>query len=170
VTVADETRAWIEEVVVGLDLCPFAAAPLRDGRVRIALSEAREPERLASDLADELRRLDRASASELETTLLVHPHALRDFDDYNQFLAAADAVLEKLGLVGTIQIASFHPDYCFDGVASDDPANATNRSPHPMLHLLREASVAEAVASHPDPDAIPARNAAKLRLRDRPPA
>jgi hypothetical protein len=166
--VVAETREWIEKVVVGLELCPFAAQPLREGRVRIQVSEATTPEDLASDLASELARLEREPAAELETTLLVHPRVLLAFEDYNRFLDVADMLLEELGLVGAIQIASFHPGYRFAGAPPDDPANATNRSPHPMLHLLREESVADAVRSHPDPLGIPRRNAEKLRLRARP--
>ena len=156
-------RAWVEEFVVGLALCPFAAEPLAAGRVRFALSPARTPEALADDLADELARLDRTAPEELETTLLLAPHALPRFEDFNAFLDVVDLLLEKLSLVGVLQVASFHPDYRFAGAAIDDPAHASNRSPVPMLHLLREASVARAAASHPDPRGIPARNAARLR-------
>jgi len=161
----EETRTWIEDVVVALDLCPFAAAPLREGRVRFRVSDATTAGELASHLSDELRRLDREAPEAIETTILLHPHVLRDFEEYNRFLDVADWLLGRLGLAGTIQIASFHPDYRFAGAAPDDPANATNRSPHPMLHLLREASVEAAVRSHPDPRGIPRRNAEKLRLR-----
>ena len=162
-----ETREWIERVVVGLDLCPFAAEPLREERVRLRVSDARTPEHLASDLADELARLDREPPSVIETTLLIHPRVLLDFQDFNQFLDVGDLLLGRLGLVGEIQIVSFHPDYRFTGAAVDDPANATNRSPHPMLHLLREDSVAAATRTHPDAEGIPRRNAEKLRLRAR---
>ncbi len=174
-----ETRVWIERVVVGLELCPFAAEPLDRGRVRFAVSEAEDAEALAADLADELARLDREPAEVLETTILVHPTALRAFDDYNRFLDAVDLLLESLSLVGTIQVASFHPDYRFRGADPDDIANATNRSPHPMLHLLREESIARATRTHSDAKGIPARNVERLRalgwdglvrLRGRPPA
>ena len=163
-----ETREWTLRFVVGLDLCPFAAEPLREERVRFRVSDARTPERLASDLAEELARLDREPRSTIETTLLIHPEVLQGFAASNQFLDVGDLLLEELGLVGEIQIVGFHPDYCVSGAAADDPANATNRSPHPMLHLLREESVAEATRAHPDPEGIPRRNAEKLRLRARP--
>lgn len=162
-----ETRDWIEQVVVGLDLCPFAGLPLREERVRLQVSEARTPEQLASDLAAELARLDREPRSAIETTLLVHPHVLRDFEAFNQFLDVADLLLDKLTFAGEIQIVGFHPDYCFAGALTDDPANATNRSPYPMLHLLREESVAAASQLHADPEGISWRNAVKLRLRAR---
>lgn len=160
---ARETREWIERVVIGLELCPFAAEPWREGRVRIAVSAAADPSALAEDLVDELRRLDRTPAEELETTLLAHPGVLGDFADYNDFLDVCDWLLERLDWVGTFQIASFHPDYRFAGAADDDVANATNRSPHPMLHLLREASVERALRSYPAPAEIPRRNAERLR-------
>ena len=162
-----ETREWIERVVVGLDLCPFAAEPLGEERVRFRMSDASTPERLASDLAEELARLDREPRSAIETTLLIHPQALLDFEVFNQFLDVGDALLEDLALDGKIQIVGFHQNYRFAGAAADDPANATNRSPHPMLHLLREESVAEAIQAHPDPEGIPRQNAEKLRLRAR---
>jgi hypothetical protein len=161
--VLEETRDWIEQVVVGLGLCPFAESPLRADRVRIVVSDARDAEALARDLAREIAHLDREPAERVETTVLVHPHALAHFEDFNRFLDVGDLLLERLGCVGEIQIASFHPDYCFAGASSEDVANATNRSPYPMLHLLREASVARAVAAHPDPGGIPARNAERLR-------
>lgn len=164
-----ETRAWVEGIVIGLDLCPFAGEPWREGRVRLRVSDAETPERLAVHLEEELARLDREPVTAIETTLLIHPYVLVEFDAYNQFLDVADHLLEELGLVGKIQIASFHPDYRFAGAPVDDPANATNRSPHPMLHLLREESVAVATRSHPDPKGIPARNAEKLRRRARRP-
>jgi hypothetical protein len=156
-------RAWLEDFVVGLSLCPFAAEPLAAGRVRFAVSRAESPEALSGDLARELTRLDREPADRIETTLLLVPRALARFEDFNRFLDVVDMLLEKLSLVGTLQVASFHPDYRFAGASADDPANATNRSPVPMLHLLREESVARAVRSHPDPSGIPARNAARLR-------
>ena len=165
-----ETRAWLERVVVGLDLCPFAAEPLRAGRVRLRVSDAEQPEQLASDLEEELARLDREPPAALETSLLVHPRALLDFEAFNQFLAVADFLLDKLELAGEIQVVGFHPCFRFADAPADDPANATNRSPHPMLHLLRETSVAEAVRMHPDPQGIPARNARKLRRLARRPA
>jgi hypothetical protein len=162
-SVIAETRGWIEDVVIGLDLCPFAGEPMRSGRVRFVVSSAAGPEELSRDLAEELARLDREPPEKIETTLVVHPRALRRFEDFNLFLDAVDLLLEKLSLVGTIQVASFHPDYCFAGVDPDDVANATNRSPYPMLHLLREESVGRATSAHPDPEGIPERNVQRLR-------
>jgi hypothetical protein len=154
------TRQWLEEVVIGLNLCPFARKELVNHRVRFVVSAADSEDDLLMDLQAELRFLE--EHPETETTLLVHPHALADFDVYNDFLAAADGLLEVLQLDGIYQVASFHPDYRFAGTGAEDAGNYTNRSPFPMLQLLREASVERAVDSHPDPDAIPARNIALM--------
>jgi hypothetical protein len=157
-----ETRAWVERVVIGLKLCPFAPAPALKGLIRYAKSDAETPEALLEDLAAELQHLVASPPEELETTLLVHPRALQDFQGFNDFLGVADEMLELLGLVGEIQIASFHPDYQFEGTRPDDIGNATNRSPYPTLHLLREASIERAVQSFGDTDAISAANIATL--------
>lgn len=159
-----ETRAWVERAVIGLNLCPFARAAQVKGQVRYAASDARDEEALLADLHSELGRLAAADPAEIDTTLLVHPHVLGDFLAYNDFLDRADAALDALGLAGMLQVASFHPDYCFAGSTADDIANATNRSPHPTLHLLREASVERAVAAFPNAAAIYEANVARLRL------
>jgi uncharacterized protein len=157
-----KTRDWIGAVVVGLNFCPFARPVLEANRIRYALSDAVDAESLSHDLQDELLRLSNTDRAAVETTLLIHPHALPHFPDYNDFLADTDDVLERLGLVGVIQIASFHPHYQFEGTGIDDAENATNRSPFPMLHLLREASVTE-VNDEAKVAAIPRRNVALLR-------
>ncbi len=157
------TRRWLERAVLGLELCPFARGPYEGGRVRIAVSAATGADELAGDLERELKTLADSEPSRLETTLLVHPGALVDFLEYNDFLDVADALLDVLDLAGTLQVASFHPDYRFADVAADDPANCTNRSPFPTLHLLRESSVERAVEACDDPDAIYRRNIETLR-------
>jgi hypothetical protein len=157
-----ETRAWVERVVVGLRLCPFAPAPLAAGRVRFVVSAAGDVEALLADLVAELNRLVETAAAEIETTLLIHPHVLTDFLDYNDFLAEADSAVAALDLEGVVQIASFHPDYRFAGSAPDDIANATNRSPHPVLQLLREASIEAALAGVARPDSIYEANIATM--------
>jgi hypothetical protein len=157
-----DTRRWIERAVIGLNLCPFAKAVVARGQVRYLLSGATTPEALLEILGEELLRLRHTPAEEIDTTLIVHPAVLADFLDYNDFLDDADALVEQLGLDGELQVASFHPQYQFAGSEPDDIANATNRSPWPTLHLLREDSVARAVAAFPDPDAIVERNIATL--------
>lgn len=152
------TRTWLERAVIGLNLCPFAKAVYVKRQVRFVLCEATTTDALRDVLEAELRLLHATPAEQVDTTLIVHPHALQDFFDYNQFLDEADALIEALALDGEIQVASFHPDYQFAGTAHDDVGNCTNRSPHPTLHLLREASIDRAVAAFPDPDAIVERN------------
>jgi hypothetical protein len=159
----DLTRQWIERVVIGLNLCPFAKAVQTKGQVRYALSQAREAEALLTDLVAEFERLRDTPAELIDTTVLVHPWVLNDFLDYNDFLDIADAALVELDLEGILQVASFHPGYQFADSAPDDIENHTNRSPFPMLHLLREDSIDRAVAAYPDPDAIIERNQATMR-------
>jgi len=161
------TRRWLEAAVIGLNLCPFARAPLVGGRIRFSVSRAEMEEALLDDLQSELRRLVAASPEECETSLLIHPHVLADFADYNDFLDAADKVLKRWKLVGHIQIASFHPDYQFSGTLTDDMGNFTNRSPYPMLHRLREDSIEHALAAYLEPDRIYKRNIETLRALGR---
>lgn len=157
------SRRWIERFVVGLQLCPFAAPVLRDNQLRIAVCEATELPELASAVLDEFDILQRTPEKELATSVLVFSRALADFDDYLDFLAFAEELLAECGLEGTFQIASFHPDYRFEGAPADDIANFTNRSPYPMLHFLREDQVGRLLERYPDPDLIPERNIDRLR-------
>jgi uncharacterized protein len=157
------TRRWIERAVIGLDLCPFARSVFETGGIRYVVSDARDRDALVAVLDVELRRLQATPLSECETVLLIHPHVLEDFLDYNDFLDVADATLEALELVDDIQIASFHPRYQFADTSPDDVENCTNRSPYPLLHLLRQASVDRAVAVFPDTATIYEANVATLR-------
>lgn len=158
-----DTRRWIEHAVIGLNLCPFAKAVVAKGQVRYVLSDAATPEALLESLGEELVLLRDTSVDIIDTTLIVHPRVLADFLDYNDFLDDADALVAELDLEGMLQVASFHPQYQFAGSEPDDIENFTNRSPWPTLHLLREDSVARAVAAYPDPDAIVERNIETLR-------
>ena len=159
----EDTRRWLEAAVIGLNLCPFAKAVHVKDQIRWVLSEARQPETLLAELVQELQFLADADPQQVETTLLVHPHVLGDFFDFNDFLDLADAALVELGLEGTLQVASFHPSYQFADSEPDDIANCTNRSPYPTLHLLREASIERAVASVPDAADIYERNIRTLQ-------
>lgn len=153
-TVIAETRAWLERAVIGLNLCPFAKAVHAKGQVRYVVSDATEPEALLAQLLDEMQRLVATDPAEVDTTLLIHPQVLGDFYDFNDFLGLAEEALAHAGLEGVLQVASFHPAFQFAGTEPDDITNATNRSPYPTLHLLREASVDRAVAAFPEADAI----------------
>ena len=157
-----DTQRWLERIVIGLNLCPFAKAVVAKQQVRYVLSDATTPEALLETLGEELVRLRDTPATEVDTTLIVHPHVLTDFLDYNDFLDDADGLVEELELEGLLQVASFHPRYQFAGTDPDDIGNYTNRAPWPTLHLLREDSVSRAVEAFPDPEAIAERNIATL--------
>ncbi len=161
--VIDDTRRWVSSLVIGLNLCPFARRVFEAGKIRYVVSEAVEEGALAEDLTGELRWLASCPATSVETTLLIHPRALPDFLDYNEFLGVGERLVGDLGLQGIIQIASFHPGYQFAGTDPGAVENYTNRSPYPMLHLLREASITAVAADADELLAIPRRNAETLR-------
>jgi uncharacterized protein len=150
------TRAWVDSVVVGLNLCPFARREIATGRVRFAATAANSEESLLEELQAELELLDKDNS--VETTLLIHPNTLQKFSDYNQFLERAEELLRRQGFEGTYQIASFHPDYQFSQTGEDDAENYTNRSPFPMLHIIKEESIRAALDNYPDSGEIPERN------------
>ena len=150
----EDTRRWLERAVIGLNLCPFAKAVHVKQQIHYALSHAQGVNELRDELVTQLRELVNLNADVRETTLLIVPTVLRDFLDFNDFLAQAEEALKALDLEGVIQIASFHPNYQFAGTRADDITNFTNRSPYPTLHLIREASIDRAVDAFPDPEAI----------------
>jgi hypothetical protein len=161
--VIDTTRRWISGIVIGLNLCPFARRVFQADRIRYVVTEAEDEEALRTDLAGELVALASAPIETVETTLLIHPRVLGDFSSYNDFLDAGQRLLGRLGLRRDIQIASFHPGYQFAGTEPEAVENYTNRSPYPMLHLLREISITT-IADDPDGLAeIPRRNIQTLR-------
>ena len=151
-------RRWIEQAVIGLNLCPFAKAVYVKNQVRFVVSAAQHLDGLLEDLDRELDFLAASDPEEIDTTLLIHPTLLPDFLDFNDFMQLAEAAVDEHGLEGVIQIASFHPAFQFEGTAADDIGNFTNRAPFPTLHLLREASIARAVAAFPEAETIYQRN------------
>ncbi|WP_416139940.1 DUF1415 domain-containing protein [Halomonas sp. HK25] len=157
----DATRAWVETFVVARNVCPFAGREVDRDTIRYVAVDAGDWESALLALVAECERLDEIPT--IETTLLVLTAGLEAFDDYLDFLAIAEALLAEQGYEGTYQLASFHPDYCFEGAEPQDAANFTNRSPFPMLHLLREAGLEQALEHYPDPEAIPERNVAAMR-------
>ena len=163
VNAIDDTTAWLEKAVIGLNLCPFAKAVHSKGQIRWVLSDAIAPMALLELLVQELQRLAAADPEAIDTTLIVHPQVLQDFLDFNDFIGVAEEALEELGLDGVLQIASFHPQFQFAGTDIDDITNATNRSPYPTLHLLREDSVERAVAAFPEAEDIFERNMATMQ-------
>lgn len=156
-------REWIEKAVIGLNLCPFAKAVYVKNQVRLVVSTARHLDGLLEDLDRELDFLAAADPDEIDTTLLIHPTLLPDFLDFNDFMQLAEAAVDEHGLDGVIQIASFHPNFQFEDTAPDDLGNYTNRAPFPTLHLLREASIARAVAAFPEAETIYQRNIETLQ-------
>ena len=157
------TVRWMEKAVIGLNLCPFAKAVHVKRQIRYVVSDAATPEALLEQLMDELQHLADADPEKLDTTLLIHPNVLQDFEDYNEFLDVADAALEDMQLDGELQVASFHPEYQFADTEKNDIDNYTNRSPYPTLHLLREESVERAVDAFPEASEIFEKNIATLR-------
>jgi hypothetical protein len=153
-----DIKRWLERAVIGLNLCPFAKAVHVKGLIRYAISEATTTAELLLDLKNELNSLANIDLADVsvayDTTLLIAPHCLQDFLDFNDFLSKADKLIAKMKLEGTLQLANFHPQYQFAGTAPDDITNFTNRAPYPTLHLLRESSVDQAVAAFPEAEAI----------------
>jgi hypothetical protein len=160
-TVIENTRQWLDAVVVGLNFCPFANRELRRNAVRFAVNGSGDIGDALQQLILECGILD--AKPETETTLLILPEGYAEFLDYLDLVGMAEDLLAEQGYEGIYQVASFHPDYCFADAEADDAANYTNRSPFPMLHLLREASLDTAIDSHPDIDSIPVNNMKKAR-------
>ena len=156
------TRHWLEKAVIGLNLCPFAKAVYVKNQVRLVVSKARHADDLLEELDRELDLLVATPADEIDTTMLIHPTLFDDFLDFNDFLEVAEGVVDEHGLDGVIQLASFHPQFQFDGTEPDDISNYTNRAPFAVLHLLREESVERAVEAFPQADAIFDANIATL--------
>jgi uncharacterized protein len=157
-----QTRRWLEKAVIGLNLCPFAKAVYVKNQVRLVVSQARHADDLLEELDRELVLLVATSAEQIDTTLLIHPTLFDDFLDFNDFLEVAEGVLDEHGLEGVIQLASFHPQFQFDGSEPDDIGNYSNRAPFSILHLLREESVERAVAAYPEAETIFEKNVETL--------
>jgi uncharacterized protein len=160
--VLQKTRHWLEKAVIGLNLCPFAKAVYVKNQVRLVVSQARHADDLLEELDRELVLLVATSAEQIDTTLLIHPTLFDDFLDFNDFLEVAEGVLDEHGLEGVIQLASFHPQFQFDGSGPDDIGNYSNRAPFSILHLLREESVERAVAAYPEAETIFEKNVETL--------
>ncbi|WP_333873308.1 DUF1415 domain-containing protein [Methylobacter sp.] len=150
------TQAWLKSVIIEYGICPFAKRELERGSIYFSVNHDRELEQCLLHLMDECERLN--TETDIETTLLIYAEAFSEFDDYLDFVEIAESLLTEQGYEGTYQLASFHPDYCFQGSDQYDASNYTNRSPYPMLHLLRETSIEQAVAEYPDPENIPQHN------------
>ena len=160
--VLERTRQWLEKAVIGLNLCPFAKAVYVKNQVRLVVSHARHADGLLEELDAELDVLAATPAEEIDTTLLIHPTLFDDFLDFNDFLEVAEGVVVEHRLEGVIQLASFHPEFRFEGTEPDDIGNYTNRAPFAIIHLLREDSVERALQAFPDAEMIFGQNIATL--------
>jgi hypothetical protein len=160
--VREAVESWLEAVVVGLNLCPFAAPVIRAQGVRIVVGEGETPEDGVQLALEEAVRLLEDVEPSVSTTLVALPRGAQDFERFLDIVATVEEALDEAGAAGVLQVATFHPDYQFEGTEPEDVTNYTNRAPVPILHLLREADVEEAVDSHSDPEGIPERNMARL--------
>jgi len=160
-TVISRTKNWLSTFIIQHNICPFAKREFERNSIHYEVVASHQLEEQLQALIQACRQLD--ANSDIETSLLIYPDGLINFDDYLDFLALANALMHKQGYEGVYQLASFHPDYCFEGAEQEDASNFTNRSPYPMLHLIREASLEKVLANFTDPENIPLRNIEYLR-------
>ncbi|EJC1445720.1 DUF1415 domain-containing protein [Vibrio parahaemolyticus] len=160
--ITQQVDQWLIDVVIGLNLCPFAAKPQRNKQIKIFVSEATQEEALLEDILLQLIELSTTEPEKLETTLVVVPNMLQDFWDYNFCIDWVEGLIKQQDWEGIFQVATFHPDYCFGGAAPEDDENLTNRSPHPIFHLIREESMEKVLKHYPDPESIPDTNIARV--------
>ena len=160
--ITEQVDQWLNDVVIGLNLCPFAAKPQRNKQIKIFVSEASQEEALLEDILLQLIELSNTKPEKLETTLVVVPNMLQDFWDYNFFIDWVEGLIKQQDWEGIFQVATFHPDYCFGGAEPEDDENLTNRSPYPVFHLIREESMEKVLKHYPDPESIPDTNIARV--------
>ncbi|EJH2588678.1 TPA: DUF1415 family protein [Vibrio parahaemolyticus] len=160
--ITQQVDQWLNDVVIGLNLCPFAAKPQRNKQIKIFVSEATQEEALLEDILLQLIELSTTEPEKLETTLVVVPNMLQDFWDYNFCIDWVEGLIKQQDWEGIFQVATFHPDYCFGGAAPEDNENLTNRSPYPIFHLIREESMEKVLKHYPDPESIPDTNIARV--------
>ncbi|AEX21771.1 MULTISPECIES: DUF1415 domain-containing protein [Vibrio] len=160
--ITQQVDQWLNDVVIGLNLCPFAAKPQRNKQIKIFVSEASQEEALLEDILLQLIELSNTEPEKLETTLVVVPNMLDDFWDYNLFIDWVEGLIKQQDWEGIFQVATFHPDYCFGGAEPEDDENLTNRSPYPIFHLIREESMEKVLKHYPDPESIPDTNIARV--------
>ncbi|EGQ7869739.1 DUF1415 domain-containing protein [Vibrio parahaemolyticus] len=160
--ITQQVDQWLNDVVIGLNLCPFAAKPQRNKQIKIFVSEATQEEALLEDILLQLIELSTTEPEKLETTLVVVPNMLQDFWDYNFCIDWVEGLIKQQDWEGIFQVATFHPDYCFGGAAPEDDENLTNRSPYPTFHLIREESMEKVLMHYPDPESIPDTNIARV--------
>lgn len=157
------TREWVEQAVIGLNLCPFANSVFRKNQIAFQVSHAQTTDALWQDLLAASETMLSTPADQMDTLLLIHPWALGDFFEFNDFVGDVEALFDANGLSGVLQVASFHPDYQFADATANDPTNHTNHSPFPTLHLLREASLDKAIDSVQNTESIVDNNLETMR-------
>ena len=150
-----QTKSWVKDIVIGLNFCPFANKEFINETIRYVVDDSDDFEINLTTFLTELHFLDK---SEFETSLLIFPESYSDFQDYLDLVDTANDILIEFGYEGVYQIASFHPEYRFEHTKKEDAANYTNRSPYPMLHIIREASLEKAISSYENVDKIPENN------------
>ncbi|ENQ1529564.1 DUF1415 domain-containing protein [Vibrio parahaemolyticus] len=160
--ITQQVDQWLNDVVIGLNLCPFAAKPQRNKQIKIFVSKATQEEALLEDILLQLIELSTTEPEKLETTLVAVPNMLQDFWDYNFCIDWVEGLIKQQDWEGIFQVATFHPDYCFGGAAPEDDENLTNRSPYPIFHLIREESMEKVLKHYPDPESIPDTNIARV--------
>ncbi|HAS6863067.1 TPA: DUF1415 family protein [Vibrio parahaemolyticus] len=160
--ITQQVDQWLNDAVIGLNLCPFAAKPQRNKQIKIFVSEATQEEALLEDILLQLIELSTTEPEKLETTLVVVPNMLQDFWDYNFCIDWVEGLIKQQDWEGIFQVATFHPDYCFGGASPEDDENLTNRSPYPIFHLIREESMEKVLKHYPDPESIPDTNIARV--------
>ncbi|HHC7402090.1 TPA: DUF1415 domain-containing protein [Vibrio parahaemolyticus] len=160
--ITQQVDQWLNDVVIGLNLCPFAAKPQRNKQIKIFVSKATQEEALLEDILLQLIELSTTEPEKLETTLVVVPNMLQDFWDYNFCIDWVEGLIKQQDWEGIFQVATFHPDYCFGGAVPEDDENLTNRSPYPIFHLIREESMEKVLKHYPDPESIPDTNIARV--------
>ena len=158
--VVEQTLSWIRSFIIEYNLCPFAKVPVNKGTLRISVSDTKKKAQALEDLMEEVELLDRNPG--IETTLLVFPESFKDFFAYLDFVDLAEQLLVEQDYEGIYQLASFHPDYYFADTNPEDASNYSNRSPYPMVHLLREESLEKAIAAYGNTEEIPKNNIATL--------
>ncbi|MDG0972080.1 MAG: DUF1415 domain-containing protein [Porticoccaceae bacterium] len=165
--VEKQVRAWLDDFVVGLNLCPFARPVVASKALRITICDSGDLQQVAESFVAELELMQQSSESAIATTLLVLPNALNDFEQYLGFIENAETLIDEIGLCGTIQLASFHPDYQFEGEPADSASHFSNRSPFPLIHFLREDMMERVLENFPNPEQIPQRNIETLEAMGR---
>lgn len=154
--IIERTKKWIVDVVIGCNLCPFAANVVKQQTIFYRVEENAEMDICLDSFVHEMKRLDNDAT--IETSFLIFPNAFQKFDDYLDLVALAENRLKRIGYEGVYQVASFHPLYLFANSNENDAANYTNRSIYPMLQLLREESIDKALENYKSPESIPVRN------------